>query len=208
MHLSGRPPAPDGVFTSTTMSLFGGAIPLPVQRLALRIRQGRGLTATAMGAAALALAVVLGGLHWMAARGLADAHTERDALSLDVQKLEQGLLARQRKKDFVGQLPAFAPTSAVTASIQRQALAHEVALNALSVRNEPATPKSLAYTGWALTLRGTYPAIKSVLAEVLDLVPSLRLQILKFTRTSAQEVEAQVALVQWLAPASVAPGTP
>jgi hypothetical protein len=177
---------------------FSGVMTQPLHRLSLLVRQGRPVKASALLIAALALAMIAGGLHLGAIHALDQAQAEKEALSLQTQALEQELKARRLQGDFVRQLPTSVQTSFVTASIQRQAIAHEVSLSALSVRNETLTQKSLAHTEWSITLRGTYPNIKSALAELLSLDPSLRIQTLKFTKSSMQEIEAQVSLVQWL----------
>jgi Tfp pilus assembly protein PilO len=175
-----------------------GVMAQRLHRLSLLLRQGRHVKAPALLIAALALAVLASGLHWGAIHALDQVQAEKDALSQESQELEQELKARRLQGDFVRQLPTSAQTSSVTASIQRQAVAHEVSLSTLSVRSESLTKKTLAHTEWAITLRGTYPNIKSALAELLSLDPSLHIQTLKFTKTSMQEIEAQVSLVQWL----------
>lgn len=186
-----------------------------LHRLPLRVRQAYAQLASrpqpsvkGLLVVLLILAAMVASLHAWTAMTLSEARAGRDALAQDAQRLEQELAARKTRRDFVEKLPtavdAARDGATITAAIHHQALAHDVSLIALSTSHEPPSAKSLEHLAWTMSLRGTYPRIKAALAELLDATPNLRILTLKFHRLSAQDIEAEVTLVQWLAPTGVA----
>lgn len=154
--------------------------------------------------ALLILAAMVGGVHAWTYMTLAAVSSETSTFAQQVQSLERDVAARTNGGDFLTQLPSAAEaaqTSAgVTAAIYRQALAHDVTLSSLATSQEPLSAKTLAHNAWALELRGSYPHIKAMLAEVMNSNAGLRVIKLKFQKLSVQELEAQVTLVQWISP--------
>lgn len=185
------------------MYQFASVSSEPLRRLFAFFRQkSQGVSARVLFAIALAFAFVAAGLNMVTALALKDAESERVSLSDDLKSLENEVATRRLQRDFVQKLPTASQASLVTAKIQRLVQSHHVRLSTLSVHHNPSTNKALANTEWVILLRGTYPDIKSALAELLERLPSLRIQTLKFDKTSQQDIEAQVSLVEWLAPSS------
>lgn len=84
---------------------------------------------------------------------------------------------------------------AETALLQAAVLTDSRVEQARLVSNAELTRASLSFN-----LRGTYPAIKATLAEVLARTGHATLQSLNIRREAKPEVEAQVVLSLWLRP--------
>lgn len=174
----------------------------PTQRLSAWLRHGPVYGVPIWVMVLCAIAVLSTGLKIHAYLNLEHALDDRDAAAAQFQLLTQDVATAKQQSDIAGELPSKPNTTAITRKIQKQALAHKITLSALSIQNHAANSQNLANTEWAVSLRGTYPNIKSALAELMASAPTLQIQSVKFSKTSAYEVEAQAILVEWLAPPS------
>jgi hypothetical protein len=128
------------------------------------------------------------------------ARQNKVQLTDDVARLQRGVAKHPVISDFTRGLPLVIKDVSLNAQIQATAAATSVSLVSLVSAEHAASPRTLAYGEWALTLRGTYPNIKTLLAQLLHTVPDLRVYALKLKRINASDIEAQVSLVQWLRP--------
>lgn len=163
-------------------------------------QQANALTLVLTGTVLFAVLAIASHLYTL--HELEKSLAEQSILARRVSQMDQAVRESQQRGDFLNQLPQVSDAAAITLYIQQQSLAKGVVLVTLLTSNVPLTTKALGHTAWDVTLRGTYPNIKAVLAGLLEQSSSLRLQSLKFTRSSAQEIEAQVKVVQWVQPFS------
>lgn len=97
--------------------------------------------------------------------------------------------------DFARNLPETAPADAVARDLQRFSTSVGAVFVAVDVTPRAATTATLGRVDLSVTLRGEYPKLKAVLAQVLDRYPNLVVQRLSLRRAgSPADLEAAVAL--------------
>lgn len=111
--------------------------------------------------------------------------------------------------DFAAHLPASIELQPVLSQIQRRCAEAEVVFVGVQIQPRIAQSEQLARTDLTVSLRGSYPKLKRVLAEVLDRFPNATLAHLTWRRsTGATDVEATVALALWGGATAAAAATP
>lgn len=111
--------------------------------------------------------------------------------------------------DFAAHLPASIEIQSVLSQIQRRCAEAEVTFVGVQIQPRIAQSEQLARTDLTVSLRGSYPKLKRVLAEVLDRFPNATLAHLTWRRsTGATDVEATVALALWGGATAAAAATP
>ena len=104
--------------------------------------------------------------------------------------------APTRQADFTSSLPAFASIDSMIRDLQRFSVRAGVSFVSVDASVSDATVRTLGRVEIAVTLRGEYAQLKSVLAQVLDRYPHLVLQRLSLHRQSRPaDVEARVNLL-------------
>lgn len=128
---------------------------------------------------------------------------EADELNASVAGLRQKLQAPSATRgadlqavDFTQRLPAAIAVEPVVRELQRSSAALGVAFVSVSNAGRAATLQTLGRGELAITLRGAYPKLKTVLAETLDRFPGLIVQRLTLRRMATPtDLEAHVDLV-------------
>ena len=149
-----------------------------------------------------ALVALMAGLVWMHRTS-----DEQTALSAQVRN-EQMLLSATSPPsadstepvvtDFVRRLPEAAQVQPVVAELQRSSSGASATLGGVQLQQRAATPEQLGRAELTVSLRGSYPNLKRVLAETLDRFPNLTLRRIHLRRTAAPtELEASVVLGLW-----------
>jgi len=136
---------------------------------------------------------------------LREVRKEHTQLSADLMELQAVSVQTTQKTNFLQKLKPPADRAEMTSKIQKQVVSHGLRLSAMDVREHPISAKQLAHLEWDLKLKGTYPQIKSALAQTLSDSPYLRIKTLTLKQASANDLDAQVALVVWLNPANDRP---
>ncbi len=114
---------------------------------------------------------------------------------------------RAKPPDFVLTLPETAAIDAVVQDFQRFSAAAGALLVAVDAVPRPAAPSTVGRVELAVSLRGDYSKLKSVLAQVLDRYPNLLLQRASLRRAgSSADLEAAVALSLLTRPAATSGG--
>lgn len=139
-------------------------------------------------------------VHYYASAASRVTLAHKAELATEVARLQRTVDERPAVLDFARGLSRAIEDPSLTSQIQAAATTTSVSLVSLVSVAHATSPKTLAYEEWALTLRGTYSNIKTLLAHLLDAVPDLRVHALKLKRVNASDIEAQVSLVQWLRP--------
>jgi hypothetical protein len=105
---------------------------------------------------------------------------------------------RSRSQDFVQHLPkAFAPDH-LMAVIDRARLDHGVALGRVQLEPRPPEPGQLGAAELSFSLKGSYPSVKALLADLFARCPELTLARLNLRNANgAQEIDAEVSLRAW-----------
>ena len=152
------------------------------------------------GTAALAVATLLaltaGLWHWQAARRL-DHGAETVARLRGELPSSITMSAESPVADFVQRLPADPLIDPVVGQFQRSSARNGVIFVSVSTAPHDATVQTLGRTDLSVTLRGSYPNLKTALAESLDRFPALVLQRMTLRRlANPNELEAHVELVQ------------
>lgn len=103
--------------------------------------------------------------------------------------------------DFVRALGAAVPSANVVHEIQRACSQAGVTLATLQLQERLPTLEQLGRIDFTLTLRGTYPATKQAIKQMVERFPSVTVKRLRMQRTpDAAEVESAVMLSLWSAP--------
>lgn len=136
---------------------------------------------------------------------LQDGQKQKDQATAELLRLQQAVTDAARRPNFLQKLVPPLDGVDVTSNIQKLATAQGLSLSGLSVREHTLSAKSLAHLEWEVSLKGTYPQVKSALAEILQHTPGLRIQSLKFKRSSVNDLQAHITLVLWRAPVAAAP---
>lgn len=102
--------------------------------------------------------------------------------------------ARLRQEDFVQHLPEFTSPDPVLREVQRSSQGHGVTFLAAQVTNQPASDSRLGRSELTVELRGLYPGLKAVLADVLARYPNVVLKHLTIRRSSSGELDARLEL--------------
>jgi Type II secretion system (T2SS), protein M subtype b len=148
--------------------------------------------------ALLALGAVLSGVAWQTRAELESAKRLTERLKGDLAAAANSAgaaVATPPAPDFALGLPATAPVEATIRRIQRASSAHGVAFVSANVNSREPTPSTLGRTELALTLRGSYPQLKAVLAEGAN-GPGIVMQRLSLRRqASPTELEALAGFV-------------
>lgn len=109
--------------------------------------------------------------------------------------------------DFARRLPEAVDIQAVVATAQLAATEAGVTLVGMQLQQRSATSDLLARNDLTLSLRGSHPKLKQVLAEVLGRYPNTTLSHMTLRRNGAPEqAEATVVIGVWGAP--LAAGAP
>ncbi|SRR5258706_410105 len=171
-------------------------------------RHRRGLTPGKRGCALLLVSAALMGVVQLVAYR-ADmrwrlAQTRKSELIEEASRVDHIAAEQAAVSDFTKGLSQATVGRSVTAQIQAAAAAASASLVALVSIEHAESAKALEHAEWAVTLRGTYPHIKTLLAQLLDATHDLRIHALRIKRQNANEVEAQVSIVQWLRPRGTA----
>lgn len=154
----------------------------------------------------LTLGAVLLSLSLAAAATFWRAHSERrqlravssvDALQSTQQRdPAQPMPAPTREVDFTSSLPASASIDPILRDLQRFSVSAGIIFVSVDASARDATGRTLGRIEIAVTLRGEYAQLKSVLAQALDRYPHLVLQRLSLRRLAAPaDVEATVNLL-------------
>jgi hypothetical protein len=106
--------------------------------------------------------------------------------------------------DFIEHLPkTFAPDH-LMAVMERARLDHGVALGRVHLEPRLPEPGQLSTTELSFSLKGAYPSIKALLADLTARCPELTLVRLNLRHANgAQQVEAELSLRAWARPASL-----
>lgn len=103
--------------------------------------------------------------------------------------------------DFARALGAAVPSADVVQEIQRACSQAGVTLATLQVQDRSSTLEQLGRIDFTLTLRGTYPATKQAIKQMVERFPNVTIKRLRMRRTpDAAEVESAVMLSLWSAP--------
>ena len=164
----------------------------------LRSRLHRRWLAPSLATAIASIALVAGlAFHrWTslaAAREVAQQATLRSALD---DRGDGTAVACASEVDYAWALPAAVSMDKLAQSLQDSAHAFGATLNSVSGEPRPATPRGLATLGINISLRGSYPALKSTLAEGLSRFPTATLQQLHFKRSATGQLGVEDASVQ------------
>ena len=109
--------------------------------------------------------------------------------------------------DFVHSLPASIDIQPVLAEVQRAAFDLGLVFSGVTVQHRAPTAEQLARSELTVSLRGSYPKIKQLMAAVLDRFPNATLSRLTLRKTpSATDLDATMALLVWGAPLPLAAG--
>ncbi len=136
---------------------------------------------------------------------LKDAQRQKDEVAQALFELQRTAGDGAKRTNFLQKLPTTLDATGVTSKIQKQINLHGVSLSSLTVREHALSAKALAHLEWDLNLKGTYPQIKSALAEILVQAPDVRIQTLKLKSSSPSALDAQVSLVMWRNPMAPLP---
>jgi hypothetical protein len=102
------------------------------------------------------------------------------------------------KGDFTQALPRAISMDAFVQTLQRSAQAFNAIMVSVSSEPRNETPLTLPRLNVSITLRGTYPALKSTLSEALSRYPNAVLQQVGFKRDTSmpgtEEATIQLAL--------------
>jgi 7-keto-8-aminopelargonate synthetase-like enzyme len=156
---------------------------------------------------------VLTGLTTVTLGGLM-AHTT--SLQHDIESLEGGLqasltappaaVAPAPMRDFTSELPARVEPLQVLAEFMRSSSSAGVSLPDVAIRTDPVNPDTLGRTEIALQLRGPYPAMRGVIADVMDRYPNVTVRQWRLRNDPSTGVaESSVVLSAWSA---ARPATP
>lgn len=176
-----------------------------------------GTTPWWLGFAGSVLAMVLA----MTAALLWSRFTDQEAIvRLQIQAAQESLDRRARASpaefapaptDFTQRLPDAVDIQAVVATVQLAAIEAGVTFSGMQLQPRAATPDLLSRNDLMLSLRGSHPKLKQVLAEVLGRYPNATLSHLTLRRIGAPEqVEAAMVIGVWGAPmaaGALAPAT-
>ncbi len=146
--------------------------------------------------AAIALVAGLALHHWTslaAAREVAQQAALRSALD---DHGDGTVVACAPEVDYVWALPEAVSMDKLAQSLQDSAHAFGATLNSVSGEPRPATPRVMATLGINISLRGSYPALKSTLTEGLSRFPTATLQQLHFKRSATGQLGVEDASVQ------------
>lgn len=103
--------------------------------------------------------------------------------------------------DFARSLGAAVPSANVVQEIQRACSHSGVTLATLLVQERSSALGQLGRIDFTLTLRGTYPATKQAIKQMIERFPNVTVKRLRMRRTpDAAEVESAVMLSLWSAP--------
>ena len=115
--------------------------------------------------------------------------------------------ASAARSDFARGLPEALSVEPVVRELQRSSAAEGASFVSVSSTPRPATSQTLGRVELAITLRGAYPKLKTVLAQTLDRFPHLVVQRLTLRRMAAPvDLEAHVDLVLLARPVAAASG--
>ncbi len=163
---------------------------------AILVRLG-GSVARLVIASCLALASAIGSTAWRV-----DVVRQSRALELDLEATKQALASTNTtaptalKVDFAHGLSDAPAVDPVVRELQRASTEAGAAFVALTATPRPATLQALGRIELAVSLRGAYPKLKSILAQTLDRFPGLIVQRLTIRRLSTPlELEAHVDLM-------------
>ena len=165
-------------------------------------------TTTSIGALLLAISA---SLVWL--RTADESQTLRQQIESDYPSsppYTSQLVAAQVPLDFTHHFPSSLDVHLVVIQLQRSCSQASVELASVQIKQQAATIDSLARTELNITLRGNYPAVKTVLAEVMGRYSNISLRRLSM-RSSLQgqlinntETETTAVLALWGAPANPA----
>lgn len=109
--------------------------------------------------------------------------------------------------DFAHFLPASIDIQPVLAEVQRAAFDLGLVFSGVTVQHRAPTAEQLARSELTVSLRGSYPKLKQLMAAVLDRFPNATLSRLTLRKTpSATDLDATMALLVWGAPLPLAAG--
>jgi hypothetical protein len=114
--------------------------------------------------------------------------------------------------DFTRHLPSTLDVQPVVSQLQRSCAQAGIELASVQIQQQAATVDRLARTDLNISLRGNYPATKTVLAEVMGRYSNISLRRLSMrsslqgqpTNTTHTETEITAVLALWGAPANPA----
>ena len=136
-------------------------------------------------------------------------HQQIEALKLSSSASTAQPVGAPTPSDFTHHLPSTLDVQPVVTQLQRSCAQAGIELASVQVQQQSPATDRLARTELNITLRGGYPAIKTVLAEVIGRYSNMSLRRLSM-RSSPQgqptkpETETTVFLVLWGGPASPA----
>jgi hypothetical protein len=171
----------------TLRSIFGSVAWVPFEYKALHV---------AFAAASL-VAIGTAGWHVWMNRRLID-------MQIDAARLEQQLqaarvsasAASEPTPDFVALLPDTIGIDPIVTQLQRSAASLGVAFASVAINESAPNEQTLGRTRLTVTLRGSYPNTKTVLAETFDRYPEVLLERLTLRRVSAPtDVETRADLL-------------
>ena len=167
---------------------------------------------TAASIAAVVLAMC-GGLVWHSAADESQTlHQQIEALKLSSSARTTQPVVAPTPSDFTHHLPSTLDVQPVVTQLQRSCAQAGIELASVQIQQQAATADRLSRTELNITLRGNYPAIKTVLAEVMGRYPNMSLRRLNMrssapgqpTNTANTETETTAVLALWGAPADPA----
>lgn len=108
--------------------------------------------------------------------------------------------------DFARRLPSTVDARTLLQELGRSVATTTASLTSVQLQERAATFEQLARSEVTVSLRGSYPQLKQVLADVLARFPNVTLAQWRLRRTGQQnEVDATMTLVLWGAPATAMP---
>lgn len=143
----------------------------------------------------LCMAAAMGALHWHVGDELAQDSSALISARQSLQTM-RGAHTETSAADFTERLPTAPDVQALVLNLQRSSKALGVVLTAVAVNTTDASPQVLGRSALSVTLQGSYPHLKSVIAESMDRFSNLMLQHLTVQRrASTMDLEARVDLV-------------
>lgn len=134
--------------------------------------------------------------HWTKAAVAREALLQADIRSALDDRGASAVPACAPEVDYAWALPATIPLDKLVQSLQDAAHAFGATLVTVGGEPHPATARSLATLGVSISLRGSYPALKSTLAEGLSRFPTAALQQMHFKRAGAGQPGVEEATLQ------------
>jgi hypothetical protein len=111
--------------------------------------------------------------------------------------------------DFARSLPSAVPMLQAVARVEEAARAEGLVIGKLAVSQRPASPDALGRAEVSIDMRGSYPAVKTMLRETLARHPSMSAAHLRIrSEPNAATVDASATLSIWTSPRAPPAGAP